>query len=633
MRIILVNMPWALIQSPSLALGILTRVAGTAGSEIEVETIHANLDYVDWIAEREEFTLHDYLEYSNLSYRTHIGDWVFSSALYDDPEWRVDEWSRLPGSSAERLAHAIRLHRLAPEFIADLAARIVAAHPDLVGFTSTFQQNTAVLAAARAVKLAAPATRTALGGANCDGGSGIAIHQHFPFVDYVVRGEGEVSLPPLIRAVARGAPDAALAEIPGLCWRSTGGDAVANPVAERPSPAADLVAPDFGAYFERLEASRAGAWVEPRLVVESSRGCWWGQKHHCRFCGLNGSSLAFRSKDPAVFQREVLDLVRRHQVLDVVVSDNILDPGYLTSVMPALADAGYDLRMQYETKSNLTRRQLETLHRAGVVSVQPGVENLHSRVLGLMGKGVTGCQNVRLLRDASSVGTTVMWNYLYGFPGETAQDYLPVLDQFPALHHLQPMGGVARILLERFSPYVDQPELGFPGVRPSKRYDVIYDFPGSGPPDIGFLFDGPELGVDESIGQRLRDAADEWRRRYHDSRLSYLDLGDEIVLVSRRERFDWSVLRLIDPVEIAAFRLLEHPRTPETLVERLAAVDRQPHRDRHWPREWVTDLLATWVGLGVVFTETGRYLHVAPEAANQEQLRLPVRGAAVRSSG
>lgn len=36
------------------------------------------------------------------------------------------------------------------------------------------------------------------------------------------------------------------------------------------------------------------------LVLEGARGCWWGEKHHCTFCGLNGSLMKFRSKPPKV---------------------------------------------------------------------------------------------------------------------------------------------------------------------------------------------------------------------------------------------------------------------------------------------------------------------------------------------
>lgn len=31
------------------------------------------------------------------------------------------------------------------------------------------------------------------------------------------------------------------------------------------------------------------------LLYEASLGCWWGEKHHCTFCGLNGTTMKFRA--------------------------------------------------------------------------------------------------------------------------------------------------------------------------------------------------------------------------------------------------------------------------------------------------------------------------------------------------
>src|SRR5205807_1753573 len=98
--------------------------------------------------------------------------------------------------------------------------------------------------------------------------------------------------------------------------------------------------------------------------------------------------------------------------------DNILDMAYLGSLLPRLAGAGLDLGLHWEIKANLRRSQLQVLADAGVVAVQPGIESLSGQVLRLMDKGVTGCLNVRALRDAASCGLGVVWNYLYGFPGE-----------------------------------------------------------------------------------------------------------------------------------------------------------------------------------------------------------------------
>lgn len=616
MRILLVNMPWAPIDLPSLALGILRQATRAALPDCEVEVMHANLDYVDWIAGRREFDLADYYYYSLETYFSGVGDWVFSSALYDDPQWRVPELTGAVDVPPERRDGLLALHSSAPDFIAESTGRMLAFGPDLVGFTSTFQQNVAALAAARAIKRAAPEVLTVLGGANCDGVQGEAVHRNFDFVDFVTRGEGEAAFPDLLAAIRDGArhDGAAFAAVPGLSWRGPADRPVHNPMNSRPLRPAEIVAPDYDGYFERLDASTAREWVEPKLVVEGSRGCWWGEKHHCTFCGLNGSFMEFRSKSPTAFTDEILRLVERHQVLDMFVVDNILDMGYVTGFLPAIAEAGYDLRMQYEIKSNMRRHQLDAMFDAGLVTVQPGIESLSSRVLKIMDKGVTGCQNVRTLRDSASAGLSVLWNYLYGFPGESEVDYLSVLEQFPALHHLPPMDASLRIAIERFSPYFNRPELGFAGLRPAAHYGVIYDLPAAELHDLAYLFDAPARGIPDSMGAQVQAAAAQWQREYAGSRLSCTDLDGEILLVSRRRAFDWTVLRLTEPVQVAAFRLLEQPHTEAGLARKLAA---EPAA--------VAALLRDWIGLGIVFTDAEQYVHVAVAADNSELLRISPR--------
>jgi ribosomal peptide maturation radical SAM protein 1 len=614
-RIVLVNMPWASIDVPSLALGILTTSARRHFPDAEVEVIHANLDYVDWVVDRTEFSINDYHYYSLFTYFAGCGDWVFSAALYDDPEWRVAEFTervRDQMSDHERDL-TVGLHRMAPAFIGELAERIVATRPDVVGFTSTFQQNTAALAAALHVKRLDPSITTIFGGANCDGAQGAAMHRNFPAVDFVVRGEGEAAFPQVLSALAQQPTADAdpFAAVEGLCWRDGAGRSVANPMSSRPLPPAGIVAPDYAGYFERLASSRAQSWVEPKLVVEGARGCWWGEKHHCTFCGLNGSFMQFRSKEAGQFHDEIVALAERHQVLDMFVVDNIMDMGYVQSLLPRLAESDYDLRLQYEIKSNMRGAQVQALADAGLVSVQPGIESLNGRVLKIMDKGVTGCLNVRMLRDAETSGITVAWNYLYGFPGESDDDYLSVIAQMPAVHHLAPADGTSRIAIERFSPYFNRPELGFADPRPAAQYRMNYDLPESELMDLAYIFDVAPQGIGGRTETLLAEAVTEWQYEYARSRLTHHDLGDEIVLISRRRHFDWRVHRLTTPLELALFRLLDQPHSPAAAARRL---DIAPVT--------VDALVDQWRQLGIVFTDGSQFVHVAPVAMNQHLLRI-----------
>src|ERR1017187_2093187 len=208
MRIALVNMPWATTDVPSLALGILATRVHETFAQAGVQTIQANLDYVDWASEKIGLDGAEYSFFAEASYFSGCGDWVFSSALYGDRNWRVAEFeqSMAPGLPEYRRDVARKLHELAPDAVEHLVAIILDKNPDIVGFTSTFQQNTASLAAARRIKELAPQVTTVLG-------------------------EGEAASPALL---ASRAGDGAAADSPGLCYRAGDVTPAANPRAARP---------------------------------------------------------------------------------------------------------------------------------------------------------------------------------------------------------------------------------------------------------------------------------------------------------------------------------------------------------------------------------------------------------------
>lgn len=618
MRVALVSMPWAFVDTPSIALGILTSRLRRTLPDIEIDTHYCNIDGAEWMKHVvPDADIYDYNFFAQKSYFRGCGDWVFSSALHGEPEWNVDYFTRQMDDKISPREYDLcrRLHAAAPEFIDARAAEIARTAPDLVCLTSTVQQSVACLALARRLKQILPGVRCVMGGANCDGDQGAGLHRVFDQIDYIVRGEGERAFPELVRHLRDGTDPAG---IPGLCWRKDG-RSVANPMTDRLLAPTEIPTPDYDAYFARVKTSTVSAWIEPKLVVESARGCWWGEKHHCTFCGLNGSAMTFRSRPPEVITKELEHLARRHKTMDFYVVDNILDMGYLNTAVRDIAETGYDYRIHYEIKSNLRYPQLERLRDAGIVALQPGIESLSSTVLGIMDKGVTGVQNVRLMRDVESLGLTVFWNYLFGFPGETEEHYLPIIDQFPNLHHLQPPGGAARIALERFSPYFDRPELGFADRAPHHQYRMIYGLPDTELRDIAYLFATPDRGIDDTLADALMASIDAWNELHQASTLTYREIGDTVVLANTRPHLGWRELTLETPAEVAVFRALDQPRTPAALCSALAAAGAAPATGAEVV---VRELLERWRRLGLVFTDEGRHIHVATTDENQDLRKI-----------
>lgn len=599
MRVLLVNMPWAAVHYPSLAVGILLNSAGGH----QVDDLYANLRWLQRCLDRDpDLGVRAYLEVSEEAFGVGLGEWVFSHALNRDSAPGYLDRARAAGV---RVDLAERFATLAGEFIDELAEEIVCGGYDLVGLTTTFAQNVPALALARRLKEHRPDLLIAFGGGNCDGPQGEALFRNFPFVDLVVRGEGEQVFPALLDAIDAGQPGR-LESLPGLCFRHGGQERV-NPPTAAPVPVAAIPEPDFTTYFDHVRGSELAHYVEPWLVVESSRGCWWGEKQHCTFCGLNGATMSFRSHEPDRLVRMLENLITRYQTLDVIMVDNILDMRYLDTVLPRLAAKGWDLRVHYEVKSNLRDDQVEVLAGARVNHVQPGIESLGTGPLKLMRKGVTGPQNVRLLRSAEEHGLTVDWNHLYGFPGESDVDYELVIAQLPALRHLQPPTGFTRIVLQRFSPNFDDPTLGFPVRRPAWHYHHLYDLPEDELADLAYLFDTAPAGIGPDLAERMTRAITKWRDGYRASSLLWRPREDGGIDIEDR-RAGWPPRTIsLTADETAIFGAMATPRSIES-VERSAP----PGLVEHWHR------------LGLLFRDHTRVVSL-PTNASRIPWKPPAR--------
>src|SRR5205823_3394211 len=138
-------------------------------------------------------------------------------------------------------------------------------------------------------------------------------------------------------------------------------------------------------------------------------------------------------------------ILDRYPSRKIYAVDNILDLKYFDTLLAELAERPRPPHLFYETKANLTKAQLRRLARAGVKQLQPGIESLSTPILRLMDKGVTGLQNVRLLKWCEEIGIRLDWNFLYGFPGEDPAEYDQLSDLVPSLMHLRPPSGLGRI--------------------------------------------------------------------------------------------------------------------------------------------------------------------------------------------
>ena len=559
-QVALVNMPFSFSKFPSIQLGTLSALLKSKG--VPVDCHHLNVRFAHTIG----VPLYEMI----CEKRALFGEWIFSYLLFRDNPKRV-EYPRLfkpvfeqvakesghPASFFEEMAS-----RTAPQFLTWALTAIDWGQYKVVGFTSTFDQNVASLTMAKLIKDLYPDVTIVFGGANYDGEMGLEYFRAFPFIDHVVMGEGEEVFPLLVRYLLAGKVGA----IPsGVIYRE--GTAIAfTPNHSLFSDFAKTGPPDYDDYYHLLaELGEAAQGLDRILLYEGSRGCWWGEKHHCTFCGLNAQSMKFRAKSPEQAAREMSYLSSRYDTARFRLVDNIIDLKYIENLYGRLAADHCDLDVFIETKSNLQKSQIRTLAAGGVKCMQPGLESLSINQLQAMDKGVTPMQNIICLKWSAYYRIAVSWNILLGFPGETNADYRRQIDLIPSLFHLHPPEGAGKFWLQRFSPYYTKPhDYGVRITGPWAAYEYVYDARQIDVKKIAYDFEYEldNWNVEQQIYQELVDLVQEWQRLagsndrpflYYSKAMDYITVYDgRNPKEPIRRRYDWPAAGIIEACNEAA---------------------------------------------------------------------------------
>ncbi len=185
-----------------------------------------------------------------------------------------------PDRSPFALFHHFRHFGYSYEHIGNVAGQ---SHAFLVGISSLFSayQNEA-LKTAEIVKKRHPDCKIVIGGHHATSMPEEVMKN--PAVDFLIRGEGEVSMPSLAKAVK---DHLSIKNIPGIVYREENGSLVIRPPAvmtslnHYPLPATHLVKKN---YYQR---NKSGS-----IAVVASRGC----PMKCSYCSMGESDLPYRRR-------------------------------------------------------------------------------------------------------------------------------------------------------------------------------------------------------------------------------------------------------------------------------------------------------------------------------------------------
>jgi ribosomal peptide maturation radical SAM protein 1 len=414
-------------------------------------------------------------------------------------------------------------------------------------------------ALARLIREQAPDIQIVFGGYAVEGPPGRQVLRAFPFVDAIAEGDGE----PIIGALVRSSVgEEGLDDVPGVMTRRNRGVSPRQRYELEKSPTPDY--DDWFSDLEQLKLRDRVTVVTTLLPVESSRGCWWGQKHHCVFCGIDENTLSYRQKKPETVLAQLAELRARHGAdTPFRFSDYILPQNYMRTLLPLLAQVKPPYELQCEIKANQSEDRMQAFAAAGFTELQPGIESFSTDVLNLMKKGVRGIQNVKTLKLAYLNGVVLHYNLIWGIPGEKPEWYREMLAQLPRLYHLMPPVSRTEAIVTRYAPLHMQPErFCDDGSTPvhHRCYDALFsqDFlerTGFSLDDYAYYFERyfayDPLG--ESLYKLLTKCVDHWKSLHRD-RVVYLTWEqDDGRLRIRDSRFGDATTTLLDSQTSAVY--------------------------------------------------------------------------------
>jgi len=306
-------------------------------------------------------------------------------------------------------------HHLTDEQVRE---RLVALQPDIVGCTAITPAIYKAESLLKMAKEALPQAVTVLGG----------IHGTFmypqvlaeaPWIDAVVRGEGEQVFLNLVRAVDEGRwRTEGPGVVHGIAYRQDG-KVVATP-AEPPIQDLDRVAPDWGVLeWDKYIYIPMGVRV---AIPNFARGC----PFTCSFCSQWKFWRDYRVRDPIKVVDEIETLVRDHQVGFFILADE--EPTIHRKKFIAFCEEliRRDLGVLWGINTRVTdilrdEALLPLFRRAGLVHVSLGTEAAAQLKLDRFNKETTVAQNkkaIALLRDA---GIVTEAQFIVGLENETAE--------------------------------------------------------------------------------------------------------------------------------------------------------------------------------------------------------------------
>lgn len=323
-------MPFANITRPSIQLGLLKSLLAANG--FDSDTYYFNLDFSNLIGHRlyeEVYSCYDSL----------LGDWLFSEIAFNQ--------NRRFNSIYLNKIHNIVNHRSKPNDVSTkrVISQLLSVKEKVTNrwlkrifrrvdwskylatcFTCTYNQTLPSLVLARKIKKNTPNVITIFGGQSLDSCTGEEFFRHNnEIMDYLIQGDADKTFVNLVKNLSINKKPTTRIIKSDLFY-----DLDKLPI------------PNYDEYFHHIEKLKDN--IIPDLPIETSRGCWWGEKNQCKFCGFNKETIKYREKSTSKIINELDALSSKYFRYNFAPTDSILSKKIFKNLLTKLAEQNTSFR-------------------------------------------------------------------------------------------------------------------------------------------------------------------------------------------------------------------------------------------------------------------------------------------------
>ncbi|MEM3519594.1 MAG: cobalamin-dependent protein [Candidatus Hadarchaeales archaeon] len=307
----------------------------------------------------------------------------------------------------------------------EIKRRIAGWKPDLVGISCLFSSQAAnAHEVAKIVKEVDSEIKTVFGGAHPTVLPEKTLADKN--VDFVVMGEGEITLLELVEALEKGQTD--FSQVKGLAFKREG-RVIMNPPREfirdldsLPFPARHLL--PMEEYFKAAGGHGAAERKSRFTSVITSRGC----PRRCIFCSIHTIwGYAWRPRSPENVLEELEHLVTKYRVEEIHFEDDnlTLDPKRMEKICDGMIERGLDVCWATPNGvhiNTLNQNLLKKMRDSGCYWLCFGLEHgdPHFRN-NVIGKPISAEHAKKVVGWANELGIWTNGFFIIGLPGETPE--------------------------------------------------------------------------------------------------------------------------------------------------------------------------------------------------------------------